>query len=58
MTEHDRDPAAQQAGYPVGKEHDPDPAALEQGIGRDLTHQRHLGATATAWQGYAKRGTS
>ena len=49
MTEHDCDPAAQQAGYPVGKEHDPDPSALEQGIGRDLTCQPYPGAWRTVW---------
>jgi hypothetical protein len=36
MIEHDGNPAAQQAGYPVGDEDDPDPPALEQGTGRDL----------------------
>ena len=39
MIEHDCNTAAQQAGYPVGKEHDPDPPAVEQGTGRDLTCQ-------------------
>jgi site-specific recombinase XerD len=29
MIDHDCNPAAQQAGYPVGEEHDPDPPALE-----------------------------
>ena len=37
MIEHDRNPAAQQADYPVGEERDPDPPALEHGTGRDLT---------------------
>jgi hypothetical protein len=46
MTENDCNPAARQAGYPVGEEHDPDPSALEQGIGRDLTCQPYPGATA------------
>src|SRR5215471_12471367 len=39
MIEHDCNPAAPQAGYPVGEERDPDPPALEQGTGRDLTCQ-------------------
>jgi len=37
MIENDCNPAARQAGYPVGEEHDPDPPALEQGAGRDLS---------------------
>jgi len=49
MTENDCNPAARQAGYPVGEEHDPDPSALEQGIGRDLTCQPYPGATG-AWR--------
>ena len=47
MIEHDCNPAARQAGYPVGEEHDPDPPALEHGAGRDLTCQPYPGATAT-----------
>jgi hypothetical protein len=47
MIEHDRNPAARQAGYPVGEEHDPDPPALEHGAGRDLTCQPYPDATAT-----------
>ena len=46
MIEHDRNPAARQAGYPVGEERDPDPPALEQGAGRDLTCPPCPGATA------------
>lgn len=47
MIEHDCNPAARQAVYPVGEEHDPDPPAPQQGAGRDLTCQPYPGATAT-----------
>lgn len=47
MIEHDWNPAARQAGYPVGEEHDPDPPALEHGAGRDLTCRPYSGATTT-----------
>ena len=47
MIEHDCNPAARQAVYPVGEEHDPDPPAPQQGTGRDLTCQPCPGATAT-----------
>ena len=60
MIEHDRNTAAQQAGYPVGEEHDPDPPALEQGTGRDLTCAPRAGATPCGLTGRAlvlKRGT-
>ena len=46
MIEHDRNPAARQAVYPVGEEHDPDPPARQQGAGRDLTCQPYPGAAA------------
>jgi len=39
LIEHDCNPAARQAVYPVGEEHDPDPSAPQQGAGRDLTCQ-------------------
>ena len=65
MIEHDcnptaaqqpgNNPAARQAGYPVGEEHDPDPPALEQGAGRDLTASPIRGATATP-RGFNRAG--
>ena len=64
MIEHDcnpsatqqpgNDPAARQAGYPVGEERDPDPSALEQGAGRDLTRQPYPGATRISVTGAAR----
>jgi hypothetical protein len=57
MIEHDCNPAAQQAGYPVGEERDPDPSALEQAIGRDLTCQPYPGATATL-RGFNRAGVT
>jgi hypothetical protein len=47
MIEHDCNPAARQAVYPVDEEHDPDPPTPQQGAGRDLTRQPYPGATAT-----------
>jgi hypothetical protein len=47
MIEHDCNPAARQAIYPVGEEHNLDPPAPQQGAGRDLTCQPYPGATAT-----------
>ena len=51
MIDHDGNPAARQAGYPVGEERDPDPPALEQGAGRDLTRPPDPAAAATAPRG-------
>jgi hypothetical protein len=47
MIEHDCNPAARQAVYPVGEDHDPDRPAPQQGAGRDLTRQPYPGAAAT-----------
>ena len=47
MIEHDCNPAAREAVYPVGEEHDPDSPAPQQGAGRDLTCRPYPGATAT-----------
>ena len=55
MIEDDCNPAARQAGYPVGEEHDPDPPALEHGAGRDLTCQPYPVATATP-RGFNRAG--
>ena len=56
MSDHDGNPAARQAGYPVGEERDPDPPALEQGAGRDLTRPPDPAAAATAPRGSPGRG--
>src|SRR5262252_6262143 len=55
MIEHDCNPAARQASYPVGAERDPDPPALEQGAGRDLTRRPYLAAAATP-RGFNRAG--
>src|SRR5262249_28498195 len=55
MIEHDCNPAARQAVYPVGEEHDPDPSAPQQGAGRDLTCPPYAGATATP-RGFNRAG--